>query len=126
MDLSPGYFHLSLRDTGSTTPPTPSTCACIASPACSDSPLIMPGAQIVTRTAHVCAVLLLAASAAAGDAYPLWDHQESVAAYARRVNLPPADMLDLAGGVKLELVLIPAGEVVMGTPAPGGGHDSPI
>lgn len=37
---------------------------------------------------------------------PLWD----VAEYAVRVNLPPTKTLDLGGGVKLELVLIPAGK----------------
>ena len=47
---------------------------------------------------------------------PLWDGHESVAGYATRVNLPATKTLDLGGGVKMELVLIPAGKFIMGTP----------
>ena len=55
----------------------------------------------------------------AGEAtYPLWDGQESVADYAKRVNLPPTQTLDLGNNVKLDLVLIPAGKFMMGTPEP--------
>jgi formylglycine-generating enzyme required for sulfatase activity len=54
----------------------------------------------------------------AAPAYPLWDGQESIAQYARRANLPPTQTLDLGNGVKLELVLIPAGKFTMGTPEP--------
>ena len=49
---------------------------------------------------------------------PLWDNHESVADYAKRVNLPPTKTLELGNGVKLELVLIPAGKFMMGTPEP--------
>ena len=49
---------------------------------------------------------------------PLWDGSESVADYAKRVNLPPTKTLELGNGVNLELVLIPAGRFVMGTPEP--------
>jgi len=65
-------------------------------------------------------ILLLPASllSAAEPAYPLWDGQESVADYAKRVNLPPTKTLDLGNGIKMELVLIPAGKFVMGTPEP--------
>jgi formylglycine-generating enzyme required for sulfatase activity len=50
--------------------------------------------------------------------YLLWDGHESVAEYANRVNLPPTKTLDLGNGVKMELVLIPAGKFVMGAPEP--------
>jgi formylglycine-generating enzyme required for sulfatase activity len=64
--------------------------------------------------------LMLTGSLVAGEAtaFPLWDGQESVAEYAKRVNLPPTKTLDLGNGVKMELVLIPAGKFVMGTPEP--------
>lgn len=50
--------------------------------------------------------------------YPLWDGKESVADYARKTDLPPTKTLDLGNGVTMEFVLIPAGEFIMGTPAP--------
>jgi formylglycine-generating enzyme required for sulfatase activity len=49
--------------------------------------------------------------------YPLWDGKESVADYAKRVNLDPAIALDLGDGVKMDFVLIPAGKFMMGSPS---------
>lgn len=74
--------------------------------------------------APFCFAVLGAISAAesAPPARPwlLWDGQETVEAYAQRVNLTPTKTLDLGDDVKLELelVLIPAGRFVMGTPEP--------
>jgi len=61
---------------------------------------------------------LSAGEGPASSAYPLWDGHESVAEYAKKVNLPPTKTLDLGNGVNIELVLIPAGKFIMGTPRP--------
>ena len=68
--------------------------------------------------ALVAAPLARAAEPPATPSYPLWDGQESVEQYARRAKLAPTQTLDLGKGVKLDLVLIPAGKFVMGTPEP--------
>ena len=62
------------------------------------------------------AVSLQAAQPSPSD--PLWDGHESVAAYAQRAHLETEKTIDLGGGVKMELVLIPAGQFFMGTPEP--------
>jgi len=56
--------------------------------------------------------------AQAAKPWHLWDGRESIEHYAKRANLPPAKTLDLGNGVNLELVLIPAGKFIMGTPEP--------
>src|SRR6185503_13612119 len=61
---------------------------------------------------------LVASLSASESPFPLWDGHESVADYAKRANLPPTQTLDLGNGVKLDLVLIPAGKFIMGTPEP--------
>jgi len=61
-------------------------------------------------------MMLAGASFSAETLYPLWDGKESVADYAKRVDLPPSLTLDLGNNVKLELALIPAGSFVMGSP----------
>jgi formylglycine-generating enzyme required for sulfatase activity len=61
---------------------------------------------------------LAASERTAASTYPLWDGHESVAEYANKVNLPTTKTLELSGGIKLELVLIPAGKFIMGTPEP--------
>jgi len=50
--------------------------------------------------------------------YPQWDGQESIEQYARRASVEPTRTLDLGNGVKLEMVLVPAGNFIMGTPEP--------
>jgi formylglycine-generating enzyme required for sulfatase activity len=63
------------------------------------------------------ALLLHTTLTRAGDeTFPLWDGKETVAEYAKRLQLEPTLTLDVGGGVKWEGMLIPAGSFVMGSP----------
>ena len=68
------------------------------------------------------ATSLSASESVPSSVHPLWDGSESVVDYAKKINLPPTQTLDLGGGVKLDLVLIPAGKFMMGTPE----HEKPV
>jgi formylglycine-generating enzyme required for sulfatase activity len=64
--------------------------------------------------------LLLSAAALAGETppFPLWDGVESISSYGQRTGLPEKQKIDLGGGRSLELVLVPAGQFVMGVAPP--------
>ena len=79
------------------------------------NPSTMRAAPLLLLALAVCAA---APAAPAESPYPLWDNNEPVAAYARRVGLEPTKTLDLGNGVKMDFVLIPAGKFLMGTPKP--------
>ena len=60
-----------------------------------------------------------AAPAPAIDSSPLWNGAETIAQYARRMNLPAAKTVTLAQApdtIVMNFVLIPAGEFTMGSP----------
>ena len=61
---------------------------------------------------------LIGCASAAEPTFLLWDNHESVADYAKKVNLAPTMTLDLGNGIMMELILIPAGKFIMGTPEP--------
>jgi len=71
-------------------------------------------APFLAPLACLCAVAARGAEAQA-QPFPPWDGKETVAEYAKRAGLEPTKTLDLGNGVKLELVLIPAGKFLMGS-----------
>jgi len=73
---------------------------------------------VLASLAALAAFTASAGETPAAPAFPLWDGAESVEQYARRAKLPTTKTLDLGNGVKVELVLIPAGRFVMGTAEP--------
>jgi formylglycine-generating enzyme required for sulfatase activity len=81
----------------------------------------------VVRTLTAALFLVGLSAMAAGQpepkAFPLWDGKETVAEYAKRAGLEPTKTLDLGNDVKLELVLIPAGKFMMGSPPDEKGRD---
>jgi formylglycine-generating enzyme required for sulfatase activity len=75
--------------------------------------------RTVGRFALMAAILSVPATITAQPAkapFPLWDGKETVAEYAKRAGLEPTLTLDLGDGVKLEMVLVPAGKLRMGCP----------
>ena len=70
--------------------------------------------QLITLLLPVCAY----SAEEHTPSWPLWDGHETVEQYSRRVSLAPTLTLQLGNGVALELVLIPAGKFIMGTPEP--------
>jgi len=78
------------------------------------------------------ASLILACALACGAdaqpqaAFPLWDGSESIEQYAKRASLELTKTLDLGNGVKLAMVLIPAGKFVMGKEEPTPLDEEPL
>ncbi|HEY3321555.1 MAG TPA: SUMF1/EgtB/PvdO family nonheme iron enzyme [Planctomycetota bacterium] len=74
--------------------------------------------RLLTIAAWVAGAAVAAETDASSPKWPQWDGRESVADYATRANLPATKTIDLGGGVTLDMVLVPAGKFIMGTPAP--------
>jgi len=61
--------------------------------------------------------LVLAALPTGATEFPFWEG-EPIEEYAKNANLEPTRRLDLGHGVAMEMVLVPAGSFIMGTPEP--------
>jgi len=66
----------------------------------------------------VLTVICALSACASEPVHALWDREESIEAYAKRVDLPVTRTIVLADGVTMEFVLIPAATFTMGTPEP--------
>jgi len=80
---------------------------------------VRPLALLLLLALFACfAELAPAAEPSPTPSWPPWDGQGSVEQYSKRAGLEPTKTLDLGNGIKMEMVLIPAGKFVMGVPEP--------
>jgi formylglycine-generating enzyme required for sulfatase activity len=85
-----------------------------AAPPAAGTPATTPAAPAASRPSSTPST----SSGQAQPAYPLWDGNETVAAYARRAGIKDVQVtLALGGNVTMKLTLIPAGKFMMGGPA---------
>ena len=84
-------------------------------------------AKAQMRIAEIGASSVLAGEDKIRTGWPLGDGKETVAGYAKRASLEPTQTLDLGGGVKMEFVLVPPGQFMMGSDeAEARPHEKPV